>query len=87
MTKEYHHEIEEGYLYRCPTCGSELSVVRRGSSKLDPHCCNHPMNPVGIINRVYQCLNCGSEVMVVKGGANLDLHCCNTPMEEKQRAA
>ncbi len=78
-----------GALYRCPVCGSELSVIRESTGRFEPHCCNRPMDFTGRINPVYYCPLCGSELMpVILRSEKFEPLCCNRPMvlKEVQRA-
>jgi hypothetical protein len=70
-----------GFLYRCPVCGMELTVVAHEMGRFAPQCCNRDM--VRMKRRVafYVCPVCGAEVAVVHPTrGNFEPHCCNVRM-------
>ena len=74
--------MRKGYVYRCPVCGAELSVVSSVGSELRPRCCNTQMEATEHVNEVRVCGVCGCELMVIMGtGASLSPLCCNTLMQ------
>ena len=75
-------------VYYCPVCGAEVSVIRAGTGKLTPHCCNQPMQLLSKVNTIYYCPVCGAEVMVISvSQGNLSPHCCNQAMQILPKAA
>lgn len=73
-----------GRVYRCRICGAELSVIKSGSGRLRPICCNTEMTALKAVHTVYVCSICFSELMVIRGGKNLEPVCCNKKMIKKR---
>ena len=70
-----------GSVYRCPVCGAEVSVIRRGSGCLEPFCCNVPMELADTVNPISRCTMCGTEAMTIKKGeGKLEPFCCDNLM-------
>jgi endogenous inhibitor of DNA gyrase (YacG/DUF329 family) len=70
-----------GLLYRCPVCGSEVTVVAYEMARFAPQCCNRDM--VRMKRRVafYVCPVCGAEVAVIHPThGRFSPHCCNKSM-------
>ncbi|MEE8574211.1 MAG: hypothetical protein V3T30_02260 [Thermodesulfobacteriota bacterium] len=73
--------VVAGSVFRCPICGAEVSVMRRGKSAPGPHCCNEPMELIEEINAIYRCPVCKSEIMVIaEMSKSLNSKCCNRKM-------
>ncbi len=36
-------QTQRAAIYRCPVCGAEVAVVRKGAGVFVPHCCNRHM--------------------------------------------
>ena len=69
-------------VYYCPVCGAEI-VVLINSARLDPVCCNIPMESVRFIQR-YICPLCKAEVTILKASKEkVELICCNVEMKPK----
>ena len=68
----------QGQVFVCPRCGAEVMVVRAGSRRPTPRCCNGPMVLQERLARVFHCPNCGSEVTVIREGGSVPTpRCCN----------
>jgi desulfoferrodoxin-like iron-binding protein len=77
-----------GHVYRCPVCGSEVSVIKGGPGELAPRCCNRPMMRLAELHVRYFCPICGSELLVLRpGDGDLAPRCCNRRMARWKRAA
>ncbi|MDI6794853.1 MAG: hypothetical protein QME81_18635 [bacterium] len=73
--------MSSGQVYRCPICGAEVTVIRAGSGRLTPRCCNTGMILKEKPSRVFHCPTCGAQVTVIKEGkGNLEPRCCNAKM-------
>lgn len=71
-----------GFLYRCPVCGTELTVLAHEMGRFAPQCCNRDMIKMKRRVAFYICPVCGAELAVVHPTeGRFDPHCCNVPMQ------
>ena len=70
-----------GSVYICPICRAEVTVIKDGPGRLEPVCCNVPMEFRAEPNPLHRCSVCGIEVAVIcDGDGELESRCCDRPM-------